>query len=149
MYMISRTDYGYSIVISGAADESEARAFIADLVAARTSGYDPQGAIIDLQEMIPADPAVLDIYNQAFQMARQNGLKRLAVVIKSPVVKNQTLQLAFLTETDEIVRVFNASKTEDWEKFSYEWAAHGVEPIYDATFTTAHFFVGKHSAPVR
>ena len=148
MYKIERTEYGFHITLSGLFDETEAIAYVKELSRLITEGPIPQGSIIDIREVIPPSPQVLEIFNQGFQLAKEIGLKRLAAIVKSPVIKNQALQLAFLTETDEIVRVFNVTKTEDWENFSYEWAAHGIEPIYDATFTTAHFFVGKNSPPI-
>jgi hypothetical protein len=148
MFKIERTDYGFHITLSGLSDQTEAGAYHEELARLIAEGPSPNGAIIDLREMVPPEPEALEIFNQSFRLTKKIGLKRLAAIVKSPAVKNQVLQLAFLAETDEFVRVFNVSKTEDWETFSYEWAAHGTEPIYDATFTTAHFFVGKHSPKI-
>jgi hypothetical protein len=145
MYKIERIDYGLNITLSGLFEEAEAKVYLDELSRLITEGPAPQGAIIDLRDVIPPDPVVLEIFNRGYQIVKKAGLKRLSAIIKSPTAKNQALQLAFLADTDEIVRVFNVSKTEDWEAFSHEWAAHGTEPIYDATFTTAHFFVGKHT----
>jgi hypothetical protein len=149
MYKITRTDYGLHLTVSGLFSLEDAHRCAAELDVLRPTFVSPRSAILDLRDIVPPEPPVLDIIRQILCKGKADGLQRISVIIKSPVVKSQALQLAFLADSAEFVRCINASKLVDWEKLSSEWAIDGIEPDYDSSFDTGHINLGKIKVPAK
>ena len=147
MYKIERTFFGCHITLAGSITETEAREYVGELERQRSAGYRSQAAIVDARELIPPEPNALEILNLPYQMAKETDLQRLAVIVKSPVVKVQTIQSAYQWKTDDIIRIFDASKLDNWQKLSLDWAAHGIEPPDDITYDTGHINLSKLATP--
>jgi hypothetical protein len=147
MYQIEKTFFGFHITLAGLINDAEARAFVAELQRLRSSGYMPQAAIIDIRELIPPEPSVVEIFSITFRMAKETDLQRMAVIVKSPVVKVQTIQSIFMWKTDNFTRIFDASKLDNWQKLSFDWAAHCIEPADDITYDTGHINLRKLAVP--
>jgi hypothetical protein len=149
MYKITRTDYGLHLTVSGLFSLEDALRCAAELDLLRPTFVTPRSAILDLRDIVPPEPPVLEIIKQILCKGRSAGLQRISVIIKSPVVKSQALQLAFLADSAEIIRCINASKLENWEKLSRDWAISGIEPVYDSAFDTGHINLGKIKVPAK
>jgi len=135
------------MTFSGLFSLEEAQRCAAELDVLRPTFVTPRSAILDLRDIIPPEPPALEIIRQIVCKGRASGLQRISVIIKSPVVKSQALQLAFLADSADAVRCINASKLENWEKLSLDWAVSGIEPEYDASFDTGHINLGKLTVP--
>ena len=128
MYIIEKTYFGFHITFEGQMSEAEAAQFKAEVENIVPSLKQPFSTIIDLRTWIPAEPRVLTLLQQAEQLSKNHGLQRRAIIVHSPVIKGQAVQLSFTSETNELERCINASNVEDWEKQAIAWAVHGVEP---------------------
>lgn len=147
MYKIEQTFFGYHVTLAGLITEAEARGYVGELQRERSSGHISQAAIVDIRELIPPESGVLEILTLPFQMAKEAGLQRMAVIVKSPVVKIQTIQSVFMWKTDDITRIFDTSKLDNWQKLSFDWAAHGLEPPDDIAYDTGHINLSKLATP--
>ncbi|SYZ72748.1 hypothetical protein TRIP_C20863 [Candidatus Zixiibacteriota bacterium] len=131
MHKIDRTSYGVYIILKGPMEVADFGSYIADLEAVLKTINGPYSAIIDAREGIPSKPEVLELFHGQLAGTKSTPLQRLAILAKSPVIKNQIIQLAFRSETSETIRFFDTTKVPDWERQSLEWVSRGIEPDYE------------------
>ena len=60
---------------------------------------------------------------------RKMSLERVAIVVNSPVLKQQATQISHDTMTSKYDRIIDASKNSDWENVAIAWVTDGVEPV--------------------
>jgi hypothetical protein len=142
MYGIAATSYGFYVTFEGTLSESEMAQFAAELDSLRPGVQRGYSAVIDVRRLIPPEANVLDLLHKALVRGKENGVGRVAIVGSSPVIKNQAVQLAFLSDLESIVRYFNASKMTDWEKICFDWVINGIEPTADIFANAGKIHIG-------
>lgn len=135
MYKVEKTVYGSRITLGGTLTLAEAQQFSAEVAELRASGLGPRGSIVDIRTLVPPESKVVEIITEALGQAEASGVTRVAILVNSPVVKGQAIQVAFLAAAVELVRYFDVSKIENWEELSLDWIINGVEP--DIPMTTS------------
>lgn len=128
MYKVEKTVYGSRITLGGTLTLEEAQQFSAEVAELRASALGPRGSIVDIRTLVPPESKVVDIITQALGQAVASGVTRVAILVNSPVVKGQAIQVAFLAEAVELIRYFDISKIENWEELSLDWIVNGVDP---------------------
>ncbi len=128
MYRIEKTAYGTRVTFGGRLTADEAKQFAVELAGLREQLKGPRAVIVDIRSLLPPEPRVIELLNQAFAESKETGLQRAAVIVSSPVVKGQAIQIAFVAQVANDTRYFDSSKTSDWEALSLDWALNGVDP---------------------
>lgn len=128
MYRIDKTEYGTRVTFGGRLTADEVRRFSVEIVRIREERKGPRSVVMDLRSLLPPEPDVIELLNGTFQGSKETGLKRAAVIVNSPVVKGQAVQIAFVAQLADDTRYIDASKNPDWEARSVDWALNGIEP---------------------
>ncbi len=140
MYKVEKTVYGSRITLGGTLTLEEAQQFSAEVAELRASAPGPRGSIVDIRTLVPPESKVVEIITQALGQAEASGVTRVAILVNSPVVKGQAIQVAFLAEAVELIRYFDVSKIENWEELSLDWIVNGVEPDISMTTSRVRIF---------
>jgi hypothetical protein len=128
MYQMNRTFYGSRITLSGVVSLEEANQFAADVAEIRAVMPGKRGVILDIRSLVPPVPEVLEVIVRALREDSSHAPHRAAVIINSPVIRGQAIQIGFSVDVINAARYFDATKTENWEELSIEWVVNGVEP---------------------
>jgi hypothetical protein len=128
MYHLETTDYGYRITSTGEVDLDEVLRMKEELLATFAAHDGPFSIVVDARRRIPLDGRTVQAIEELHKAARRSGVRRAAIIVDSPVVKAQELQIGHSSHTDGIDRIIDAGRTPDWEKQAIAWAAHGIEP---------------------
>jgi hypothetical protein len=133
MYQVQKTVFGSRITMAGTFSEEEAHQFSAELAQLRAATPGPRCCILDIRTLVPPESKVVDLITEALGLASDSGLRRAAIIVNSPVIKGQAIQVAFRAKAVDACRYFDASKIENWEELSLDWVVNGVEPDVPAT----------------
>ena len=132
MHKIESTVFGFKITASGNADAEEMEQLKFKIIHTLAEHDQPFSLIIDIRELMPLNPEIAVIVKEIHLSCRKMSLERAAIVINSPVLKQQAVQIGFESMTSNYDRVIDASQIEDWESIALAWAADGVEPVSKA-----------------
>ena len=146
MYKIRNTDYGYYMTVTGEMSKVEADLYLNEFHRLGSQNEPRGGMILDLRDLTSSEPLIMQSINKGICLAKDAHLQRVAVIINSAIFKRKGDLKAFMSNTDETVKFFDIIKMEDCDKFSHDWVVQGIEPLYDATFSTADFFIRGRSA---
>ena len=135
MYQIQKTEYGSRVILGGTFSFEEATQFEHELAELRSMNDGPRGVLVDIRTLVPPEPRVVDIITRALGQSFESGLNRAAIVVNSPVVRGQAIQVAFRAGAAHSSRCLDASKMPDWEEQSLNWVIYGVEPDVPAITT--------------
>ncbi|MDD3732582.1 MAG: hypothetical protein PHU88_09435 [candidate division Zixibacteria bacterium] len=133
MYKIEKSAYGLKITLSEILSSEEALQYKAELIKAALEQKQTYSVIFYTQILIPFNPEVMKVLEEAYAAVINStpNLCRVAVITKSPVVKDQTRRLQHYLQVSDIVRIIDVSKYADWEKKALDWVLSGVEPEVD------------------
>jgi hypothetical protein len=142
MYKIEKTSYGFHTTFGGTLKESEVRQYAAEIDVLRQETKRPYSVIIDIRNLVPPEPGVLEILKEAQARARECGMQRMSILGQSPIIKSQALQFVFLTDSADMTRYINTSKVENWDKLGLDWAVNGIEPMDDVLSNSGQIHIG-------
>ena len=129
MYAIEKTSYGLKMMIAGDLSPEEFREMTRELSVAMSAFSDKISVLLDCRELIAMSPeaqqAVVE-FETAF--AAEGRCKRLAMIINSPVVGNQSSQITHLAGSNSYKRIISTHKCPGWEQVAMDWILHGKEP---------------------
>jgi hypothetical protein len=128
MHNIERTAYGFRITNSGKFSSHEAEEFRHELLRTLSEHQKPFSLLIDIRELIPLSPDVADMMRSVQEACHQMSLERAAIIISSPVLREQAVQVSFNSKTKRHDRFIDASKYPDWEQQAIAWLVEGKEP---------------------
>ncbi len=133
MYKIEKSAYGLKIILSEILSTKEALQYKTELIKAAKEQKQTYSVIFYTQTLIPFNPEVMKVLEKAYAAVINSNpyLGRVAVITKSPVVKDQTRRLQHYLQVSDIVRIIDVSKYADWEKKALDWVLSGAEPEVD------------------
>jgi hypothetical protein len=115
-------------MLAGVIGLAEAREFAQELQVQLARQTKPFGTVIDIRSLVPPEPEVAAILTDCESITKQAGLKRRAMVVRSPVIKAQARQVAHQSLTADQERYIDAARVEDWERVAIDWVEKGIEP---------------------
>lgn len=128
MYKFEKTGFGLRLTVWGALDPSVAARLEAELERLAARQDEPFSALVDVREYIPVEREIAAVLQHCEEMAMEAGMQRMAIILKSPVVKGQAQQIAHLSGSVSISRHIDASKVENAEEIALAWVVDGIEP---------------------
>ncbi len=128
MHRFEKTDYGFRITARGTYTAEDVEVYQVELLETLSQADQPFSLVVDVRGHVPFDAAAARAMERLHEAARQMSLQRTAIVVDSPVLKSQALQIADNSKTAPIDRIIDASRNPDWEKQAIGWAAEGIEP---------------------
>ena len=133
MYKIEKNAFGLKITLSEILSLEEALKYKAELINAALEQKQTYSIIFYTQTLIPFNPEVMKVLEEAYAAVINSTsyLGRVAVITKSPVVKDQTRRLKHYLQVSDIFRIIDVSRYADWEKKALDWILSGVEPEVD------------------
>lgn len=128
MYNFEKQDYGLKITFSGDLVEPEIVRLAAELKSHLGSISKPFSILVDAREVMTLDQSVFHLLTECQRIVKDAGRQSAAIVIKSPVLKNQGQRITLETGSTEVVRFICSTKHKDWEKVAMDWILRGIEP---------------------
>ena len=129
MIKVEKRPYGLYVTLSGDITPDQVRKYETDVNELWPPEAGPRSSIMDIRELLLPNTDALQMLMQFFPRAKENGLQRLAIIVKSPGIKARAIQLAFEVDRPDMIRFFDTSKTADWQVQSLDWVIHGFDPI--------------------
>ncbi len=129
MITVEKKSHGFYVTFTGVITAEEIRAYEAQVNHLWTPADGPRSSILDIRELIIPHGNEMSMFIDFFHRSKESGLQRLAVVVKSPVLKARAIQLAFEVGGTEMIRFFDASRTPDWLEQCNDWVIHALDPI--------------------
>lgn len=129
MITIEKKPHGFYVTLSGTITAEEIREYEAQVNRQWLVTDGPRSSILDMRELVIPRGNEMSMFADFFHRSRESGLQRLAVVVKSPVLKARAIQLAFEVDGTEMIRFFDASRTPDWLEQCNDWVMHALDPI--------------------
>lgn len=128
MYRINKTSFGYHVVIEGSLSDAETGQLKLEVAGRLSDQVDNFSVIVDLRKLIPPHSGSLEVLRDCVEFALQAGMKRIAIIYTSPVVRDQIKQTAFMSGRNPVGRYIDALKTDDPERAAREYVEDGIEP---------------------
>ena len=128
MYKFEKQDYGLKLTLSGDLTETEISGMQVELKSLLGSINRPFSILVDAREVMTLDQSVFHLLAECQRILKDAGRQSAAIVINSPVLKNQGQRITLETGSTEAVRFICSVKYEDWEKVAMDWMLRGVEP---------------------
>lgn len=128
MFEFEQTDYGLKLTIRGALDPAEVARLKAGLDMLLATQDGPFSALVDGREFIPVEHEIAAVLQHCEEMAMAGGMQRMAIILKSPVVKGHVQQIAHLSGSASISRYIDSSKIDNAEQVALDWLVDGIEP---------------------
>lgn len=128
MFKLEQTDFGIKVTIRGLMDVDEANRLRSELVLLVTRQDGDFSALVDVRESIPAEYEPKAMLQHCEEIALKAGMRRMATIFESPVIKGQVQQNAHLSGTAGIARHIDASKVANAEQVALAWVRDGIPP---------------------
>ncbi len=128
MYKLEQTDYGIKATVQGFMDPTTVTNLRSEFVLLLAQQDGPFSLLVDARDLIPPEPESANLLQDCEEMASKAGMQRMAIILKSPVVKVQMQQVGHLSGAGDITRHIDASKVENAEEIALAWVVDGVEP---------------------
>jgi len=128
MYNFEKQDYGLKLTLSGDLTESEISGMTVELKSLVGLISQPFSILVDAREVMTLDQSVFHLLTECQRIVKDAGRQSAAIVIKSPVLKNQGQRITLETGSTEVVRFICSTKHKDWEKVAMDWILRGIEP---------------------
>jgi anti-anti-sigma regulatory factor len=128
MYNLEETSYGFRITATGTMDATKAEQLKAELLQALCAHTQPFSLLVDIRGLIPTGPVVLEAIQEMQSVCRLMSLRRTAVIISSPELKEYIQQSGSIAGTTAADRFIDASKIDDWEDRALAWVKDAIEP---------------------
>ncbi len=128
MFKLETTTFGLKLTIRGKVDPSETANLKAELEGLLSRHDGPFSVLVDATELIPPDPESSTLLQECQEAALSNGMQRMAILLKSPVVKARSRQIAHLSGAADITKHINAATIGNAEQIALAWAVDGIEP---------------------
>jgi hypothetical protein len=110
-------------------DEAAAERHRLELLGTLSNFNGPFSLLVDLRHMLPVSPEVGRIMAELHDACLRLSLQRAAIIIESPIVQTQAVQIGIDAATDACDRVINAAQYPDWEQRALAWVTDGIEPF--------------------
>jgi hypothetical protein len=130
------------VLLQGILDEAEVsvlKAEFASMVAEQSGAF---SLLVDATEVVPPKEGSLNLLAECEELALVGGMKRMAVIMKSPVVKGQVKQVGHHTGTVNVTLYVDALKTPNFEQVALAWVVDGVEPAAEGALHSRTNLVG-------
>lgn len=128
MYNFEKQDFGLKLTLSGDLTESEISGMTVELKSLVGLISQPFSILVDAREVMTLDQSVFHLLTECQRIVKDAGRQSAAIVIKSPVLKNQGQRITLETGSTEVVRFICSTKHKDWEKVAMDWILRGIEP---------------------
>ncbi len=128
MYKIEKQKYGLNITITGDLISDEIIGLTHELKAIGDTLTQPFSVLVDARKMMTLDKSVIHLAAECQRVVKECGRQYAAIVLNSPVIKNQVKRISIETGSTNAIRYIFADKTVDWEKVAMDWILHGIEP---------------------
>ena len=128
MYKFEKQDYGLKLNISGDLTEKEISGMTVELKSLVGSIDQPFSILVDAREVMTLDQSVFHLLAECQRILKDAGRQSAAIVINSPVLKNQGQRITLETGSTEAVRFICSAKNQDWERVAVDWILNGIEP---------------------
>jgi hypothetical protein len=132
LHSLEQTDFGVKVVVQGTLDEAEVSVLKAEfaIMVAEQSG--PFSLLVDATELVPPKESSLTLLQDCEELALSGGMQRMAIILKSPVLKAQVKQVGHHSGTVNVTQYVDALRTPNFEQVALAWVVDGVEPAPDA-----------------
>jgi hypothetical protein len=128
MYRIERTHYGLRVTMGNLYSTEEIKKYIAEKEALVAKIEGPFSLLADLRSAIPPDENDEALLAESQARMKLCDLRRMAIIVTSPVIKTQARQISYTAGIDDRTRIINASKSPNWEELAIQWIVCGTEP---------------------
>ena len=128
MYKIEKQKYGLNITITGDLISDEIIGLTHELKTIAGTLTQPFSVLVDARKMMTLDKSVIHLAAECQRVVKECGRQYAAIVLNSPVIKNQVKRISIETGSTNAIRYIFADKTVDWEKVAMDWILHGIEP---------------------
>ena len=128
MYKIEKQTYGLRITIAGDFISNEIIGLTHELKAIAGTLTQPFSLLVDAREMMTMDNSVIQLATECQRVVKECGRQYTAIVLNSPVIRNQVERISIETGSTDAIRYIFADNTDDWEKVALDWILHGIEP---------------------
>ena len=129
MYQVSQTRGYVKISFSGRIGVDEMKEWLDASRTALSQPNPPNLVMVDLRELNGLTKDTLDMLAMGQREAKESGLKRSAVIVKSTIIQMQFERMAKTTGIFEKERYISAETNPNWEKVAEAWILHGTEPV--------------------
>ncbi len=126
MYKIRIASYGLNITISGRVDLAEVKRYSAELEVLFTRSSQPMGVLVDVRDLIPPTPEVLQVFQEVEEFVKRCGLTRMALVIASPVIEGQAKRIGLKSKLHDSTLYVDAIANPNWEAEALSWIKQGI-----------------------
>ncbi|MCH7689937.1 MAG: hypothetical protein IIA17_02695 [candidate division Zixibacteria bacterium] len=128
MYKIEKHKYGLKITITGDLISDEIIGLTHELKAIGDTLTQSFSVLVDARKMMTLDKSVIHLAAECQRVVKECGRQYTAIVLNSPVIKNQVKRISVETGSTNAIRYIFADKTDDWEKVAMDWILRGKEP---------------------
>lgn len=128
MYQITRTEYGIHLVFGGVMSTEEVAQWRDEFCTIADEFSKPFGVFVDMRTLVPLDRDAQKDMEYAQRYARENGMRRSAVILNNPVTTAQFKRLAGMSGIFRNERYIDASAAANWEEIGLNWVIEGIEP---------------------
>lgn len=128
MYSIEKKPYGIKFVLGGIINRSEMIAWHTQAVAALEQTGPEFGVLVDMRTLEPLSRPAQEEIDKVQRAYRKAGMTRSVVILSSPIVKRQFVEIARETGILKWERYIDASTTPDWEQVGIDWLEKEIDP---------------------
>lgn len=128
MYKLEKKHYGLYVTMRGLCSAIEMEAYLQEKDRMLGEFEGPFSIIVDLRSAIPPERRDEQLLEENHARLRERGLQRMAIVIDSPVVAMQAMQISCTAGVRDRTIIINAAKSLDWEEQALNWILYAVRP---------------------
>ena len=126
MYSIESTDFGLKLSFDGRISLEEAERLRDEFLDVLRAQEKPFSLMIDARRTIPLEPDAAEAIVSLHSEWRRECSSRAVVLVHSPVVRGQALQICFDSSRSDRDLVIDTSKDPQWETKAREWLTGNV-----------------------
>ncbi|MCK4655796.1 MAG: hypothetical protein KAT85_02155 [candidate division Zixibacteria bacterium] len=128
MYKLEKAEYGLNLTLGGDIGTAVAMKLADELEQVLPAQKGEFSILVDARGVIPYERKTQEYVFKWMTLCRQNGCRRYAIIVTSPVLATQASRLAYEAGTGELERYINANEVENWEEIAIRWLVDGIEP---------------------
>lgn len=128
MYKFEQTDFGIRVMVAGLMGPDEVNCLKSEFVSLVAEQDGDFSLLVDATELVPPEPASKNLLQECEELALSAGMQRMAIVLRSPVLRFLVRQIAHLSGSASVAKYIDASKFDDPERMALAWVADGIDP---------------------
>lgn len=127
-YRIENESFGLRIVMGPLLEKDEWRQFLSDIAESMRTMAGAFSVLVDARSFAPRSSEELSQLVEIVRGFVRHGGRRCAVVIESPIMKGQAVQVAHLADVGSSHRFFDAARIRNWEEVCISWLTREDQP---------------------